>query len=50
MEKYPNIIYQKKKRKKYYFNCKKVKGLFVGVDFIPTKEGPKVIEVNHSHI
>ncbi len=28
--------------------AKKVKGTYVGVDFIPTKEGPKIIEVNHS--
>ncbi len=28
--------------------AKKIKGKYVGVDFIPSKEGPKIIEVNHS--
>ena len=38
----------KEEEEKVLLTAKKIKGKYVGVDFIPTKEGPKIIEVNHS--
>ena len=35
-------------KEKVLLAAKKIKGKYVGVDFIPSKEGPKIIEVNHS--
>ena len=39
----------KEEEEKVLLTAKKIKGKYVGVDFIPTKEiNPKIIEVNHS--
>ena len=35
-------------KEKVLLAAKKVNGKYVGVDFIPTKDGPRIIEVNHS--
>ena len=38
----------KEEEEKVLLTAKKINGKWVGVDFIPTKDGPKIIEVNHS--